>query len=158
MSERFQKGRVLLLAALGALIVGAAGGPDDGVCASMPPCVPHTCSKLALDVESRWAHLSALKLELDNLPVSSPLDCSRSDVPALLITVGGPERAESIVQAHVLMDNVRIHDTLPIEVLSNETRHHRVVAIPFSATVGVACRGARDERSMRSMVEAVSSF
>ena len=84
-------------------------------------CLPHLCSKAALSPESRTSLLRALKDDLDVVVASSgesPIDGGISS-PALLITCGGPARAESIVQAHALISTVReLHGDAktPVEV------------------------------------------
>jgi hypothetical protein len=75
-------------------------------------CLPHLCSKAELAPARRAALLQALRDDLDLVLASGEMlvgDGSDGMVPgpALLITCGGPERAESIVQAHVLISTVR---------------------------------------------------
>jgi hypothetical protein len=98
-------------------------------------CLPHTCSQIELQAPARAHLLTALKRELDILRLfhtstrasetttskvatGTAGDKGATGGTAVLITVGGPARAESIVQAHVLMDTLRnFHlDTIPIEV------------------------------------------
>jgi hypothetical protein len=90
-------------------------------------CLPHLCSKLNLTAEERNIYLDNLAKELDFLVSTHQQEIETNDdyvewninIPAILITAGGPERGESIVQAHVLMDTVRFHHhdmKVPIEV------------------------------------------
>ena len=61
------------------------------------------CSDLKLSSKESDALVDAILSDLDLLPVPNETvtrDASTTDV-ALLVTVGGPPRAESIVQAHV---------------------------------------------------------
>ena len=89
-------------------------------------CLPHKCLGMELDAAEQQRLLSqarrelelVARLTLESMGNASKLSSTDNRV-ALLITAGGPPRAESIVQAHVLMNTARrLHNdtTLPIEL------------------------------------------
>jgi hypothetical protein len=103
------------------------GGDDNGgeEAASCLNCLPHECLGVELEAAEQQRLLRRVRRELDALPAEPkppppwPLGGEQKNRAALLITAGGPPRAESVVQAHVLMSAVRrLHGdlSLPVEL------------------------------------------
>ena len=106
-----------------ASVCASTGGVDiieRGEACEFLTCLPHQCKDFALSDAARACHLNYLRRELEALPQLSAAETAASkaffadqnkstnSVASLLITVGGPARAESIVQAHVLLDTLRV--------------------------------------------------
>jgi len=109
---------VLVIASVYASLGGVDVTEQGEECEAMA-CLPHQCKDVTLSEADRACHLAALRRELEALPKLTAAEAAASSaffedqnkttnhVASLLITVGGPARAESIVQAHVLLDTLR---------------------------------------------------
>ena len=112
-------GRATVVAAATAVAAVALASDPPAACSLL--CVPHECLGMVIEREVQRGLLADVRRELDALPRSvievgvdergagggdppvPSYNGFRNESTALLITVGGPPRAESIVQAHVLI-------------------------------------------------------
>ena len=106
--------RVALLLWLRAFCLAADDDP--------PLCLPHNCSRIDAATPGFAARVAELRADLAALGAPGalpPYSGHRNGSRALLMTMGGPPRAESIVQAFVAIAVLRgptLRATLPVEV------------------------------------------
>lgn len=107
--------RALVSVMLLAFLVGLSGGSDEACL-----CLPHHCLGLELQPHAVADLLAGLRRDLDvTSDAAVGYHGHNNGSQALLLTVGGPPRAESVVQAHVVLHVVRrwhSDATTPIEV------------------------------------------
>ena len=78
-----------------------------GLASDAPLCLPHNCSRVPID-DAFAARVAELRSDLDALGAALPPYAGHANGSrALLVTMGGPPRAESIVQAFVALAVLR---------------------------------------------------